>query len=858
VAAARGLLSAAVPSYLDTIDRGLSEGLTPTEWRRAAASLAARIAINPDETLTRAGQLLYSPVPERDPGVIAAMIFALPCAVDAEREAAEELLSLLIDAGDIFAIEALVDLRRERIGSDFGVDAALRARDQLRKGGNDADDGMIALKEALSDELTPPDRPDDRTGQPGLEDHLVGALRAFASGDAAAASAATDRALDTAGAAMLRLERSGNGDDSDQRRAAFRALRELDRGILETTVLSDLLVIRSQTDEVLAPLARLRERMTSWLLAHESKPLRSAHIEHPTWRLRRLRTLLHLVDADGGSGPVQADDPRLRERRARAMSALFTRVSHDIPSPLRRTVCAALARVCDAVVREELCELSDAFLTSTTNVTSDSDLAVLGEASMDPSLKSLIRGYVDVQRTVDTAREDPSAGNVVACMEAVRGLVQVVPSARSPRIEALRAALQSYNRSLLAVHTVRSLAELAQDSSSRLSGLESSIHWLARLVVGARRRLERGHHAPWPKSGGALRVLDAAVERATRGERKGLSNAVASAVQTIRTELPLALAELCAVILWRIPELPDTASESEDDGDRAVVDGKPRMVPWLPPSRILGGFYILRTIGKGAVGSVFVARRVEERHEESAEAFALKVPEYHGAAAHLLSEAEFHELFREEARALLALPRHPNLARFVTFDVGARPKPILVMELVRGPTLERVLDREEFSVAKALEILDGIAMGLEAMHSVGVAHLDVKPSNIILRDSENGETTPVLVDFGLAGRKIRPGCATVHYGAPEVWSPQTSSDLEPMPTDVYAFACLAFELLTNEILFDGETAVSIVSAHLAHGGIPELMVDLSGDHRFSDLMELLRMGLHPAADDRAPITKLRA
>ena len=90
----------------------------------------------------------------------------------------------------------------------------------------------------------------------------------------------------------------------------------------------------------------------------------------------------------------------------------------------------------------------------------------------------------------------------------------------------------------------------------------------------------------------------------------------------------------------------------------------------------------MRTVGTGAVGSVFVARRVEERQDESAPLFALKVPDYSAAAARTLSEDEFLRLFREEAGALLALPEHPNIARFVTFDAGATPKPILVMELV--------------------------------------------------------------------------------------------------------------------------------------------------------------------------------
>src|SRR5690606_23115144 len=130
--------------------------------------------------------------------------------------------------------------------------------------------------------------------------------------------------------------------------------------------------------------------------------------------------------------------------------------------------------------------------------------------------------------------------------------------------------------------------------------------------------------------------------------------------------------------------------------------------PWLPPSRTLGGFYVLRTLGTGAVGSVFVARRVEEKKDEDAPRFALKVPEYTGAAARTLSEEEFMCLFREEAGALLSIPNHPNLATLVTFDAGARPKPILVMELVEGPTLERVVETGSLDVARTFALLDGI------------------------------------------------------------------------------------------------------------------------------------------------------
>jgi serine/threonine protein kinase len=340
----------------------------------------------------------------------------------------------------------------------------------------------------------------------------------------------------------------------------------------------------------------------------------------------------------------------------------------------------------------------------------------------------------------------------------------------------------------------------------------------------------------------------------------------------MRAELAPLVADVAVLVFARIGRLPAVAVRTGPAAHPRVVTPAGaehvhvhlRMAPWLPPDRILGGFYILRTVDRGAVGSVFVACRVEERHAERPESFALKVPEYGGDAALTLSEAEFMHLFREEAQALMSLPAHPNLARFITFDAGARPKPILVMELVAGPTLERLLDREEMSTAEMLAVLDGVAAGLSAMHRAGIAHLDVKPSNIILRaragdepTSDRPETVPVLVDFGLAGRRIRPGCATVYYGAPEVWSPAPSLDLPPMPTDVYAFACMAFEMLTGELLFDGDTAVSIVASHMEHDGVPARLAQHMRIPHLGLLMEVIARALDPDPAKRADIDLVR-
>ncbi|HKQ69442.1 MAG TPA: protein kinase, partial [Polyangiaceae bacterium] len=309
-----------------------------------------------------------------------------------------------------------------------------------------------------------------------------------------------------------------------------------------------------------------------------------------------------------------------------------------------------------------------------------------------------------------------------------------------------------------------------------------------------------------------IHLLAKAVDRALAGEPAELGEAVREVAANLSQVVPLPIASLVAATLERVPDLPRRS--------RKILSVPPtdNVLPsWIPPRRTLGGFYVLRSLGKGGVGSVFVAKRVEERNDPAAESFALKVPEYDESAARHMSEADFLKMFQSEATALLSLPMHQNLARFVTFDLGLRPKPILVMELVDGVTLEMLIARRQLTTERALGILDGVLGGLEAMHSVGVAHLDLKPTNVVMRQGKE----PVLVDFGLAGRHIRLGCGSGPYGAPEIWGLVTDDEpASPTPADVYAVACLTYETLTTQPLFDQTTEMDLIQGHMSHDGWP--------------------------------------
>ena len=350
------------------------------------------------------------------------------------------------------------------------------------------------------------------------------------------------------------------------------------------------------------------------------------------------------------------------------------------------------------------------------------------------------------------------------------------------------------------------------------------------------------------------------VERALRASVSEIDQAFANAVAAVGRDLPGAFADLTRALLKHLCSLPLDGPRRAPSLAPIELDADAPLPAWVPPSRILGGFYLVRTVGTGAVGSVFVARRVEERQDETAPLFALKVPDYSAAAARTLSEDEFLRLFREEAGALLALPEHPNIARFVTFDAGARPKPILVMELVEGPSLERMLEMGGLSLGRARELLLGVGAGLDAMHQVGVGHLDVKPSNIIVcnPDAITGvgqPPKPLLVDFGLAGRHLRPGCGTANYGAPEIWGAGDTS--QAIPADVYAFGCLIFEAYTGKTLFDGNGEAAMITQHVTHDGDPEPVRALLERPETQELGVLIARCMRHDPRDRITIRQAR-
>ncbi len=901
VAVARGLLAPWVPAYQKQIEDVSSKNVTPTEWRRASASLAAEIAVKPEEAMAQVSHALAGGLLDRDPGCAVAFAWGAPRAAEAEPEVAGELLDWMMDRAPAAVAEAIVELRAELGASPFVDRAAARALHALgpsssRRDVGVRDDGADALELEIARDLERTPRDD----QP-LRDQLARGLLAFAQNGARDAYAAARELLDAATGAVDALDAVAPEDDAAEGRAGAMArrtsivvLRDLDMSLLERDVLANLVHLGTSAEAVRGhdeALDALRERLASWILARESKPLdKGAAPSNPTLGLRRLRTLLHLVDGDvGDTSEDPARSARLRRRLIVVARALIERFERDPPSVMRRTILAGLARALDALVRAGACDVSDVLLVVARQVEDAREFETLAQASMDPDLIHVLSRYAKFAEVCTPPRlavvevAGGSAPPPAAAATSIRpSSLSMPPSSMGPlppvpehikrlaafdemarelvpegsgRSEALRTVLVRVFNALSGIVSARSLRSLATTLGGNepeiATALESALVALAQLTVGARGRLDPDRDQGLPLVV-ASRPLTVAISRVLSGAEPTLNDhVVAACLDELLAGVPRLIARLVAQIVWTLVELP-LDRPSIESAPLKLSDTLPN---WLPPRRTLGGFYVLRALSSGAVGSVFVVTRVEDRHDPHAERFALKVPEFSATAARSVSEAEFLKMFRDEASALLTVPSHPNLARFVTFDAGARPKPILVMELVEGMTMERVIESGALDAKRSFALLDDVLAGLEAMHGAGVGHLDVKPSNVVLRKQVEG----VLVDFGLAGRHLRPGCATGPYGAPEVWGAAPEGLVPtPMPADIYAFGCVAFEVLTGKTLFDGDNEMTQIAQHVAHDGFPPKLKERAKLPAFAPVAELIFSTLRADPRARPTATALRA
>lgn len=222
-----------------------------------------------------------------------------------------------------------------------------------------------------------------------------------------------------------------------------------------------------------------------------------------------------------------------------------------------------------------------------------------------------------------------------------------------------------------------------------------------------------------------------------------------------------------------------------------------------------GRFEVLRIIGTGGMGNVYLAQQ-----KSVGRLVAIKFLQ-----ADLTHDHNAVKRFLKEAKALSQLT-HPNAVTF--HDFGQDPSGLLylVMEYVHGATLNATLERAgTLPVETACRVMIQLCDALGAAHHLGIVHRDLKPSNIMLARQPDGKVMLKVLDFGLAKLAADDNPVVtrsgVVAGTPRYMSPeQLLGKRIDKRTDIYSAGVLLYEMLSGRPPFLGETAASLAIDHV--------------------------------------------
>ncbi len=224
----------------------------------------------------------------------------------------------------------------------------------------------------------------------------------------------------------------------------------------------------------------------------------------------------------------------------------------------------------------------------------------------------------------------------------------------------------------------------------------------------------------------------------------------------------------------------------------------------LQPGTVIGGKYeVVKCLGAGSMGMVYACRH----RDLQGQLVAAKVL-FHEVASDRVAAARF----KNEVLASYGVS-HPNVVRAYEFirdgDLVA-----YTMEFIGGGDLADRLSRPELmSIEDSLRLLSQMAAGVQAIHDAGIVHRDLKPENILLTNDGSVK----IADFGIARKGNGPKLTehggvvgTIEYVSPEY---MLKSQVD-WRSDLYAFGILAYELITGEAPFKGDSAYALISKRL--------------------------------------------
>jgi serine/threonine-protein kinase len=230
----------------------------------------------------------------------------------------------------------------------------------------------------------------------------------------------------------------------------------------------------------------------------------------------------------------------------------------------------------------------------------------------------------------------------------------------------------------------------------------------------------------------------------------------------------------------------------------------------LEPGHIIDRYRVLRVLGQGGMAVVYAAQHVE-------------LGSFHAIKVLMITTQHLRDRALQEGRIQATL-NHPNIVA-VSDVVRIDGAPALVMELVRGPSLEGYLDCVRPSFEQIDALTRGIIDGLELAHQKGRVHRDLKPANVLIA-VDNGAVVAKLADFGLA--KILSGDALSHsrtgmtMGTPAYMAPEQFKDAKNVDerADIFSLGVVLYELCTGAMPYAGGDMITLYKAIEAGEYVP--------------------------------------
>jgi eukaryotic-like serine/threonine-protein kinase len=265
---------------------------------------------------------------------------------------------------------------------------------------------------------------------------------------------------------------------------------------------------------------------------------------------------------------------------------------------------------------------------------------------------------------------------------------------------------------------------------------------------------------------------------------------------TLEARAPF-LERVCGIdteIRRQIDNLIDSCEQTDSFLERAVEASVcEALTPSPAEGERVGAYQITGMIGRGGMGTVYCARRVDDHFQQNV---AIKV-----LRGGIGQSPELEARFRAE-RQILARLTHANIARLLDGGITPSGLPYLVMEYIDGAAIDVFSDQTALSVSERVELFRHVCAAVQYAHQNLIVHRDIKPANIMVTN----DGTPKLLDFGIAkllspdaldqtAPLTRPAerLMTPEYASPE----QIRGDPVTTATDVYALGVLLYELISG-------------------------------------------------------------